>query len=353
VPIDGKGEGMRQQSPEASVKRDSRVLPYALAAALLAVVAVLAVPRAVDVFAHRDDPVRLANKALDGKFDAAVAAREIEAALASGDIDLAQSFVALAAARHVPLDPALADAVTAAAADAATLRHKAVSFARGLVTGVPDDTAALGGTMLGDLFVFGDVRDVVREGAHLATGQATDKVLLGLASAGLAVTAATYMTAGEAAPARAGLSLLKVARKTGRLDEKFMREAVMVERGGRLLDVASDVGRVERAAGWRAAAHGLKVAEEPADVARVAKLAEKEGSRTRAILKVAGRSAIMLAAFSFDVFWWILVAAFAVFGFASALKRAVERASLRFWHARDARRRRKALTQFAALGAHG
>ena len=353
MPIHGKGEGMRQQTLEASVKRDLRVLPFALAAALLALVAAFAVPRAVGAFTHRDDPDRLADKALDGKFDAAVAAREINTALANGDIDLAQSFVALAAARHVPLDPALIDAVTAAAADAATLRHKAASFARGLVTGEPDDTAALGGTMLGDLFVFGDVRDVVREGVHLASGQETDKVLLGLASAGLAVTAATYMTAGADAPARAGLSLLKVARKTGRLDERFVREAVTAERGGRMLEVASDVGRIDEAAGWRAAADGLKVAEEPADVARVAKLAEKEGSRTRAILKVAGRSAIMLAAFSLDVFWWILVAAFAVFSFVCALKRAVERASLRFWHARDARRRHKALTQFAALGARG
>lgn len=127
----------------------------------------------------------------------------------------------------------------------------------------------------------------------------------------------------------------------------------MAERGGRLLDVASDVGRIDEAAGWRAAADGLKVAEEPGDVARVAKLAEKEGSRTRAILKLAGRGAIMFAAVAFEVFWWILAAVLAVLGFVCALKRAVERACLRLWHARDARRGRKTLTQFAALPARG
>jgi len=54
----------------------------------------------------------------------------------------------------------------------------------------------------GDLFVFGDIRDVVREGKHLATGEDTDHLVLGLAAAGLAVTAATYVSLGGAAPLR-------------------------------------------------------------------------------------------------------------------------------------------------------
>ena len=68
----------------------------------------------------------------------------------------------------------------------------------------------------GDLFVFGDIRDVVREGKHLAMGEDTDRLILGLATAGLAVTAATYASAGGAAPVRAGLTLVKDARKVGR-----------------------------------------------------------------------------------------------------------------------------------------
>src|SRR5262249_56394024 len=82
-----------------------------------------------------------------------------------------------------------------------------------------EDGARLGGTVAGDLFVFGDVRDVVREGKHLAMGEETDHLVLGLATAGLAVTAATYISVGGATPVRAGLSLLKDARKVGRLGE--------------------------------------------------------------------------------------------------------------------------------------
>ena len=97
--------------------------------------------------------------------------------------------------------------------------HFAKRFATGLVTGNADDVASLSGTVAGDLFVFGDIRDVVREGKHLAMGEDTDRLVLGLAAAGLAVTAATYVSIGGVAPVRAGLTLVKDARKVGRLGE--------------------------------------------------------------------------------------------------------------------------------------
>ncbi len=82
-------------------------------------------------------------------------------------------------------------------------------------------------------------------------------------------------------------------------------------------NLAGDVGRIERAAGGRAALDGLKIAKDPRDVTRLAKLPRKEGSRTRAILKVAGRGAITIAAFAFDAAVWLLGALFAVLGFVS------------------------------------
>src|SRR5262245_37180877 len=350
--------------------------PAVAAVFLLGLAALYAVPRAVDAFYGLDDPSRIANQALDYKFDAAVAGREIEAALAANDVDLAQSFVDLAGTRNVAIDPVLQEKVTSATAEAATTSHKAKSFASGLITGQPDDMAALAGTAAGDLFVFGDIRDALREGKRLAAGEEADELVLGLACVGIAITAGTYMTFGAAAPARVGLTLVKVARKTGSLGAEFAgslgrmvrqaglstaepvlavraaREAVKVERAGSLLHLARDVGRVERAAGGRAAFDGLKIAKEPGDMARVAKLAEKEGSRTRAILKLVGRSAIMLAALAFDASLWLLGALFAVFGFVSSLKSATERMTLRILRRRKERRRLKQGQPIAAVLAY-
>ena len=371
----------------AQIPRVGPVL-FALAAVVFALVSAYAVPHAVVALEGLNDPARIADHALDGRFDAGVAQHEIEAALAAHDADLAQSFVDLAADRSVAIDPTQVQKVNAATAEAATTRHKAESFARGFITGEPDDMAALAGTTLGDLFVFGDIRDALREGKHLVAGEQADELVLGLACVGIAITAGTYATFGAAAPARVGLTLAKVARKTGSLTAEFSaslaplvrraidwrplrqgatkvsfggvaaaertaREAVKVERAGGLLQLAGDVGRVERAAGGRAALDGLRIAKEPRDVTRVAKLAEKEGSRTRAILKIAGRGAITIAAFAFDAAVWLLGALFAVLGFVSALKNATERAALRFFRRRRERRGRRELQAIAAAAARG
>jgi hypothetical protein len=357
------------ESATQNVMRKPRIGITLLAAALFAAVATYAVPRAADAISGLDDPARVASGALDGAFDAMTARREIEAALAAQDTELAQSFVDLAGARHVAIDPALTEKVAAATAEAATMRSRAKSFARGLVTGEPQDMASLAGTTFGDLFVFGDIRDALREGTRYVRGDQVDRLVLGLAATGIAITASTYATFGVAAPARAGLTLVKAARKTGRLGAEFTeslsrmvrqtsfpaaaRDTAKVERARGLLHLVRDVGRVEKAAGGRAALDALKIAKGPRDITRVAKLAQKEGSRTRAILKIAGRSAIMLTALAFDASLWLLGALFAVLGFMSALKGVVERTALRIFRRRRERRMRRAMQQIAALPAQG
>ena len=74
---------------------------------------------------------------------------------------------------------------------------QAASFARGFVTGKPEDVASAAGMVTGDLFVFGDVRDVVREGWHGLRGEEVDKLVLGLAGTGIAVTAGVYAAPGS------------------------------------------------------------------------------------------------------------------------------------------------------------
>ncbi len=364
-----------------------RLMPAVAIAVLFAGLAAYMLPRGIaahHVVTIAGDPVQIADRGLDHVFNAAVAKREIEASLANNDADLANSFVELAELRHVPVDPALTAKVKAAVAEASSTTHTVASFARGFVTGVPDSGAALAGTAVGDLFVFGDIRDAVREGTHWVLGEPTDKMILGLACVGLAVTAGTYVTVGLAEPARLGLTIAKAARKTGALSGRLAlavgrmvrqavdwsrlrralpglsvlkpeaavraaREAVKVEHAGGLMTLATDVGRIERKAGARAAMESLKVAETPAEVSRVAKLAAKEGGKTRAIIKLLGRGAIMLSVASFNVGFWILGALFTLFGFVASLKTMTERVTWRVVQKRKIRRREKELRMAQAL----
>jgi hypothetical protein len=311
-------------------------------AACLALATGVSMPGGVEAartIAAADDPARLADLALDKSFDAAVATREIGEALAAGDVDLARSFVDLAAERGVSVSSALIAKTVEAEWDAASYSHQAGSFARGFFTGKPEDIASAAGMITGDLFVFGDVRDVVREGWRGMRGEEVDTLVLGLAGAGIAVTAGMYASAGIAAPARAGLSVVKAARKGGQFGAPLVRLLKLEKREG-LVQFASDLGRVQSRSGMRGALDALKIAENPKDVARLARLADVKGSKTRAIVKVLGRGAIVLTGALFDLASWVLFALFNLLAFCAAAKRTAERMTLRHCERRRIKRLR-------------
>jgi hypothetical protein len=327
------------------------------------------------ILAAQDDPAQLSDIQLGSALrdNQAVVAENIEAALAANDADLANSFVDLAREKSISVSDELSLRVSNAVAEQNSTSHFAKRFATGLVTGNADDVASLSGTVAGDLFVFGDIRDVVREGKHLAMGEDTDRLILGLATVGLAVTAATYVSVGGVAPLRAGLTLVKDARKVGRLGEGLtqwagrssrqivdapmlqnavasgsvlrpgqtvsaIKAAFRAEKAGALVRLAKDVGRVSEKAGMRGALDTLRIAEGPKDVARAARLAESKGGQTRAILKVLGRGALLLAAGAFNLTLWVFGALLALFGFLSSIKATTERLTQSWLDRKKARR---------------
>lgn len=348
------------------------VLGFAAAGVALA-------PRGIDagyLLLHQDDPVALADRMVKRSLDPAVAQREIEAALAADDIDLANSFLDLAREQDIAVDQNLVARVAAANSAEAVAVRTTKSFAGGLITGEPRDAVGFAGTALGDLFVFGDIRDALREGSRLAAGEKADELILGLAGVGLAVTAGTYASLGLGGPARIGVSLLKGARKAGRLGEKLAaslgrslrkaaelsglsrmasnasllhpvaavraaRDAVKLDRAGGVLRLLEDTERVQAKAGTRAAMDGLKIAEQPQDMARLARLAEKRGSKTRAILKLGGRAALAVTTALFTLTNWSFSALMMLIGFCAAVKNLTERLTwrwIRWGKARKARR---------------
>jgi hypothetical protein len=337
------------------------------------------------ILAAQDDPAELADIQLNSglRNNQAVITDNIEAALAANDADLAGSFVELARDKNIFLGEELSQRVSDAVAEEHSSSHFAKRFATGLVTGNADDAASLSGTVAGDLFVFGDIRDVVREGKHLAMGEDTDRLVLGLAIAGLAVTAATYVSIGGVAPLRAGLTLVKDARKVGRLGEGLtqwagrsardmvdtpmlqnavasgsvmrprqtvsaIRAAFHAEKAGALVRLAKDVGRVGEKAGVRGALDTLRIAEGPKDVARAARLADTKGGQTRAILKLLGRGALLLAAGAFDLSLWVFGAVLALFGLLSSIKATTERLTMAWLTRTKARRLRKQMAAAAS-----
>ena len=341
-----------------------------------------------ELFARQNDPAALSDLQIESALrnDQAIVSENVEAALARGDADLANSFVALAREKNVAMTDDAQRRVADAVADENSSSHFAKRFATGLVTGNADDVASLSGTVAGDLFVIGDVRDVVRETKNLAMGEETDRLVLGLATAGLAVTAATYVTVGGMGPVRAGLTVVKDARKVGRLGEGLaqwagrsareivdaplleqavasssvrrpidsanaIRAAFRAEKAGALVRLAKDVGRITEKAGTRGAMDTLKIAEGPKDVARAARLAEQKGGQTRAIIKILGRGSLLLATGAFQLAMWLFWALLALFGVLSSIKSTTERATQAWLDRKKARRLRRQLEERQAAAA--
>ncbi|MGL5164580.1 MAG: hypothetical protein ACRC9K_01660 [Afipia sp.] len=336
----------------------------------------------------QDDPAQLSDLQIGSALrnnDAAIG-QGVAQALDANDVDLAKSFTDLARDRNIPVPSDVAERVDAAVADENSTASLAKRFATGLVTGEADDVASLSGTVTGDLFVFGDIRDVVREGKRLAMGENADQLVLGLASLGLAVTAATYVSVGGAVPVRAGLSMVKDARKVGRLgagltewagrsargavDAPMLQQAVATasiarpgqtisamkaafkaEKAGALVRLAKDVGRVGEKAGTKGALDVLRIADGPKDVARAARLAESKGSQTRAIVKILGRGALLLTAGAFNLAWWVFAALLAMFGFIISIKATTERLTLSWIQRSKLKRARRDLAAAQAAQA--
>jgi hypothetical protein len=358
-----------------------RSLVYPLVAAALAIAIAILAPRGLEagwLLLAQDEPAKIAERAVDQRLTPEIANGEIAAALDAGDVDLANSFVELAQARGIVVDTSLTEKLAAANSTRARAVRNVRRFATGLVTGKPGDAAGLAGTAVGDLLVVGDIRDAVREGSRLASGEEADETVLSLACVGIAVTAGTFVSLGIATPVRVGLSIVKVARKTGRIGGRLAlwlarglrdtvdmsalrralatasvteptvavraaREAVKVDKLEDVARVVGDVGRVEVNAGSQAALDTVTLAESPGDMARFASLAEAEGGKTRAIIKLVGRAAITLSLAAFDLFSWAFATLLALLGFAGTVKRITERMTLRFLRRRKARRERARL----------
>lgn len=306
--------------------------------------------RAVHLREAADDPAALAGLRLPGVAVSERIGAGLDAAVEAGDDDLARSFLDLAAQQGVPVSPERRARVEALAASAP--RRALGEAATGFVSGEGAGMAGLAGAVAGDLVGYGDLRDLWREGGRLSRGEAYDPLLLGLAAAGLALTGATIVSLGTSVPVHVGTTTLKLAARTGKLSRPLAarltrsagaavdREALaLVTAAAGRLDLAAlrqgargvlrpgafreirSVGeqsaRIQARLGARGTLQALSVAENADDLRRVARLSEGMGGRTRAVLALLGRGALVLGSGLLAILhgiWlglaWFLAAAF-------------------------------------------
>lgn len=136
-------------------------------------------------------------------------------------------------------------------------------------TGQAEDTAGLTCAVASDLVIFGDVRDLTRQGLNWSRGEATDPVLIALSATGIALTLAPQFGAGT--------SLLKIARRAGTLSERLASSIMSLLRRGAwrpLGGLMADAGRISVKLGPAKATRALAYADDVEGLGDVARFVE-------------------------------------------------------------------------------
>lgn len=154
----------------------------------------------------------------------------------------------------------------------------------GALSGRGESLEQLVGAIAADMFVVGDIRDLVIQGGTWASGGEPDKLIVALSTVGIVLTVAPEI---DWAPA-----LLKVARKAGAVTEglkDFIVRGVKMRRTEALAGAFGDVTKLATKASPAGAIRILKFAENEKDLAKLAAFAERNGVKGGAALLVTGK----------------------------------------------------------------
>ncbi len=148
----------------------------------------------------------------------------------------------------------------------------------GVWTGRGEGAAGVGCAVASDLVVFGDVRDLTRQGLAWGRGEPTDTFLIALSATGLVLTFAPQVGLGN--------DLVKVARRAGTLTRGLADEVVLLVRRRAwrpLMALFADAGRVTARVGPGRATRLLAYADDAEDLADLARFVEVAPTPTLAL----------------------------------------------------------------------
>ena len=147
---------------------------------------------------------------------------------------------------------------------------------RGALTGQGESVEALGGAVVADLFVFGDIRDLVIQSGRAIRGEEVDDIIVALSAAGIVLTVAPELDLGAA--------LLKFARRSGSMTRTFAkslarlsRTALRERRAAPLVDVVEDATRLGRRAGPAPALRILRNVDDASELKLATRYAQTPG----------------------------------------------------------------------------
>ena len=172
-------------------------------------------------------------------------------------------------------------------AEQGSLARRVKDVGWGAISGHGDSIESLAGAVVADLFVVGDVRDLLIQGYKWIAGDDPDPLIAALSAAGLVTTLAPEI---DWVP-----SLLKVARKTGALTRSFgdwMLRALRASDTAAAKRSMTSIAHLAEHAAPGGAMRAMKTVQTAEDLTRLATFTERRGRSGALALHVAGRESL-------------------------------------------------------------
>jgi hypothetical protein len=174
----------------------------------------------------------------------------------------------------------------------ASPEYRIEKLGEGIFEGTSDEAIGQAAALITDFLVIGDIRDLTRQAINWGQDKQVDAVVAALSGIGLAASAAEIASAGGATPVKGGVSLLKAARRLGKLPNWLGRALVkgvrLVRRTGKLDTVSGLFDDLYKLARVRRGADLLAHTTGPKSLHRMALLTDTFGQQTAVLYRLGG-----------------------------------------------------------------
>lgn len=97
------------------------------------------------------------------------------------------------------------------------------AFTSGFIDGESSSMVEMSGSIASDLTLYGDFRDLKKEGTKYVDDKPYDAFILNISLVGIGLSASQLLSAGITTPLKVGASVIKVAKKSGKLTKPFTK----------------------------------------------------------------------------------------------------------------------------------
>ncbi len=280
---------------------------------------------------------------------------KIEKAIKSENFDEVKMYLGLAEMLHVRLLLSTLQRIQEHTGIFQESWRQTKAFASGFASGESESMAGLSGSILSDMTLYGDLRDIHKEGSHYIEGEHYDRFVLGISLVGVGLSASQIVSVGGTTGLKVGASLLKLAKKTGKLSKAFLKllsdkldESVdmyalralhlndillhpqaTVKQLSKSIHMAPlrpllhDISIIKQETSWMDTVDLLKYVDTQKDLSKIAKLSKRYKQQTKGVMKVTGKSALRLVKggikWTAKIIWGIIVSILSAILFLSGL----------------------------------